>query len=136
LILPEFFLVVNLQHYPLKMPGARGPVPVNRDLPSEILTLLAEKDGFATEDAFPNIPRPEVKAAVDRLASRDMVEYDTKEKEVVLLTEESERICDEGSHEYKVWDAVRRKGKISIKELPVSIMFPIGMVKLLIYWTE
>ena len=118
------------------MPGARGPVPINRDLPTEILTLLSEKDSIATDDVFPNISQPEVKSAVDRLASRDMVEYDTKEKEVVLLTEESERICEEGSHEYKVWDAVRRKGKISIKELPVSTLFHIGLACLLIYRTE
>jgi phenylalanyl-tRNA synthetase alpha chain len=104
------------------MPGARGPVPVHRDLPTEILTLLSQKDSFATNDAFPNVPQVEVKAAIDRLGSRDMVEYDTQEKEIVLLTEESERICEEGSHEYKVWDAVRRKGKLSIKELPVSFL--------------
>jgi phenylalanyl-tRNA synthetase alpha chain len=122
LTLPEFSIQVSLLRYTLKMPGARGPVPVHRDLPTDILTLLSQKDSFATNDAFPNVPQVEVKAAIDRLGSRDMVEYDTQEKEIVLLTEESERICEEGSHEYKVWDAVRRKGKISIKELPVSFL--------------
>lgn len=34
------------------------------------------------------------------------------------MTKEGQSIAQEGSHEYKVWDAVRQKGKISIKELP------------------
>jgi len=39
----------------------------------------------------------------------------------VLLTAEGKMICDEGSHEFKVWDAVRRRGKLGIKELPVGV---------------
>jgi len=97
-------------------------VPVNRDIPAEMLTLLSEKDTFSSSDAFPDVPNSETKSAIDRLASRDMIEYDTKEKEIVLLTPESEQICAEGSHEYKVWDAVRRKGRIAIKELPVRYL--------------
>src|ERR1700712_4379224 len=108
------------------MPGARGPVPVpekdsNRDLPQEILDLLSKQETFTTSDAFPGIAEPIIKAALDRLKSRSMIEYDPKEKEIVVLTQEGKLICDEGSHEYKVWDAVRRKGKLSIKELPVSL---------------
>jgi phenylalanyl-tRNA synthetase alpha chain len=89
------------------------------DLPQEILNLLGEKETFTTSEAFPDIPQRQIKAAIDRLGSRSMVEYDTKDTELVLLTTEGKMICDEGSHEYKVWDAVRRKGKLSIKELPV-----------------
>jgi phenylalanyl-tRNA synthetase alpha chain len=104
------------------MPGARGPVPVvNRDLPAEILALLAEKETITTDDAFPEASNVEVKSAIDRLKSRDMIEYETKDTEIVLLTAESEKICEEGSHEYKVWDAVRKKGKIAIKDLPKEV---------------
>jgi phenylalanyl-tRNA synthetase alpha chain len=98
----------------------RGPVPITRDLPREILTYLSSHNSLTTSHVFPTATQTEIKSAIDRLYSREMVEYDTKETEVVLLTPESERICEEGSPEYKVWDVVRRKGKIAIKELPVG----------------
>ena len=108
------------------MPGARGPVPVplqdgNRDLTREILAGIDSKGSISSSEDFPDIPQAEIKAAIDRLASRSMIEYDTTDREVVLLSKEGEQICAEGSHEYKVWDAVRQKGKISIKDLPVSV---------------
>jgi len=46
-----------------------------------------------------------------------MIEYETRDKEIVVLTEEGTQICDEGSHEWKVWDAVKRKGRIAVKDL-------------------
>jgi phenylalanyl-tRNA synthetase alpha chain len=110
------------------MSGTRGPVPVHQvsggDLTQKILDILDEKETLTTSETFPDIPQREIKAAIDRLGSRSMVEYDTKDTELVLLTTEGKTICDEGSHEYKVWDAVRRKGKLSIKELPVRFRVP------------
>jgi phenylalanyl-tRNA synthetase alpha chain len=108
-----------------KMLPSRGPVPVvkkesnDRDLAHEILTTLSTKDSFTSADAFPNVSQQEFKSALDRVASRSMVLYDTIDKELVLLTPEGQAICEEGSHEYKVWDLVRRKGKVSMKELSV-----------------
>ena len=110
------------------MPGTRGPVPVPfttntsqpRDLTKEILTLLETKPEIHTADDFPDVSQVEIKAALDRLASRQMIQYDTVEAEKVILTKEGQVICDEGSHEFKVWDAVKRKGRMGIKELPVS----------------
>jgi phenylalanyl-tRNA synthetase alpha chain len=49
-----------------------------------------------------------------------MVEYKTNDKEQVVLTSESEGIVANGSHEFKVWKAVKEAGKIAIKELPVG----------------
>lgn len=92
-----------------------------RDLTLEILEALDSNPTFATSAQFPQISQNEVKAALDRLASRLMVTYETKDTEQVLLTPEAQGICDEGSHEYKVWDAVRKNGKIEIKELAVSL---------------
>lgn len=108
------------------MPGTRGPVPVplqtgSRDLTLEILKQLDSREPFKSQDAFPDIPQAEIKAALDRLASRSMVQYDTTDREVVVLTEEGEQIAKDGSHEYKVWRAVQESGKLHIKELPVSI---------------
>jgi phenylalanyl-tRNA synthetase alpha chain len=106
------------------MPGQRGPVPVvqpngSRDLPHTILETLEHTDPVQTSTTFPDVSQAEIKAAIDRLASRSMVEYDTSDSEIVVLTAEGKQIADEGSHEYKVWKVVKDNGKVSIKELPV-----------------
>jgi hypothetical protein len=108
-------------HQSHNMPPARGPVPVRseRDLPHEILAILADNDSCVTTEAFREVPQPEIKSAIDRLASRSMVLYETNDTELVLLTQEALTICEDGSHEYKVWDAVKRLGKIAVKDLPV-----------------
>lgn len=106
------------------MPGQRGPVPVvqpngSRDLPHTILETLEHTDPIQTSTTFPDVSQAEIKAAIDRLASRSMVEYDTSDSEIVVLTAEGKQIADEGSHEYKVWKVVKDNGKVAIKELPV-----------------
>jgi phenylalanyl-tRNA synthetase alpha chain len=108
------------------MPGQRGPVPVplkdgHRDITQEILNLLDSQPTFKTSEAFPDVGQIEIKAALDRLASRSMIEYETKDAEILQLTDEAEKIVAEGSHEWKVWDAVKRAGKIPLKELPVRV---------------
>lgn len=117
------------------MPGTRGPVPVlprdeKHDVTQDVLDLLDEKPTIHTSEDFPQIPQPEIKAALDRLKSRSMILYETADSEQVLLTGEAKTICDEGSHEYKVWDAVRQNGKLSIKELPVGFLRPVPISKL------
>lgn len=121
------------------MPGARGPVPVSgspqqgahggssssntsNDLSREILAAVDDNGPVATKDAFPTVGQAEIKAALDRLASRQMVSYETHDTDVVHLTDEGALICREGSHEYKVLEAVRRKGgRLAIRSLPVSV---------------
>jgi len=90
------------------------------DLTLQILETLESHDPMATQDLFPHVSQAEMKAALDRLASRSMVEYDTHDSEEVVLTSEGQQICDEGSHEYKVWDAVRKAGKLSPKDQAVG----------------
>lgn len=106
------------------MPGTRGAVPVplkagGRDLTKDILEALEAKESFMTNIEFPNVSQQEIKAALDRLRSRSMIDYETLDSEQVLLTKEGREIAEEGSHEYKVWDVVKSKGKIAIKDLPV-----------------
>jgi phenylalanyl-tRNA synthetase alpha chain len=89
------------------MTGQRGPVPVlhtegNRDLNKEVLEVLGAQPVFKTEEKFPDVGQIEIKATLDRLASRSMIEYETEDSQVVLLTEEGEAISKEGSHEFKV----------------------------------
>jgi len=114
------------------MPGARGPVPVSQDskpdLSQQILNLLGEKPELQTNNEFPESTQAEIKAGLDRLASRSMVEYDTSTTDQVALTQEAETICQEGSHEYKVWDAIKTKGKLTIKELLVRVTHKIYFV--------
>jgi len=86
------------------------------DLTITVLETLEFQDPLPTQDAFPDFSQAEIKAALDRLASRSMVAYDTHDKEEVILTGEGQQICDEGSHEYKVWHAVRQAGKLSPKD--------------------
>ena len=98
--------------------GTRGPVPVplkneERNVTQDVLDLLESKQDF------PSIPQAEIKAALDRLASRSMVEYQTQDSEQVILTPEAESIVADGSHEFKVWKAVKDAGKVPIKELAV-----------------
>ncbi|KAK4991027.1 Phenylalanyl-tRNA synthetase, beta subunit, cytoplasmic [Elasticomyces elasticus] len=103
------------------MPGTRGPVPVPLgDLTQQILDKLETTAPFSTDSEL-DASQSEVKAALDRLASRSMVAYETKDTEQVLLTDEGQTICDQGSHEFKVWDAVTRKGKIAVKDLAAAV---------------
>jgi hypothetical protein len=108
------------------MAGQRGPVPVygqasGRDLTQEVLDLLSTKQTVATETDLADVAQAEIKAALDRLASRNMITYETNDQEQVVLTKEGEVIANEGSHEFKVWDAVKRRGQMPLKELQVML---------------
>lgn len=77
------------------------------DLTNSILDALSKSDApILSSDAFPSSPSSSVKSALDRLASRQMVQYDTMDREVVALTAEGEQIAANGSHEVKVFEAV------------------------------
>ena len=108
--------------------GTRGPVPVplesqDRNLTQEVLDLLDTKSPLQTSEDFPAVPQRDIKAALDRLASRSMVEYKTNDAEQAELTPEAESIVADGSHEFRVWAAVKEAGKIPIKELPVGAVW-------------
>ena len=116
------------------MPGQRGPVPVplqdgKTDATQVLLDTLdtAKTTPLLTNVEFPTIPPKEIKAALDRLASRSMVTYKAKDTEIVLLTTEGKEIVDEGSHEWKVWHAVKEQGKLDMKEL-ASVVGPSAKV--------
>ncbi|KAL2857140.1 tRNA synthetases class II core domain (F)-domain-containing protein [Aspergillus pseudoustus] len=77
------------------------------DLTSLILDALSKSDGpIFSSEAFPSTPSLSVKSAVDRLGSREMVIYETIDREIVVLTKEGEDIVANGSHEAKVFEAV------------------------------
>ncbi|PWY91156.1 phenylalanyl-tRNA synthetase beta chain cytoplasmic [Aspergillus heteromorphus CBS 117.55] len=90
------------------------------DMTSPILDTLSASDAsILSSEAFPSTPSLNVKAALDRLASRQMVEYETIEKEIAVLTPEGDEIATNGSHEAKVFQAVLAAlDGLKIGELP------------------
>ena len=77
------------------------------DLTAEVLNLLSQTDEkILSTDAFPSTPSSEIKSALDRLKSREMVFYETIDKDEAVLTPEAEGIAANGSHEAKVFEAV------------------------------
>ena len=92
------------------------------DHTADVLSALANSDGpILTAEAFPELPSTIIKSSLDRLGSREMLSYKTLEREEYLLTKEAEGIAAEGSHEAKVFEAVRNAvDGLKISDLQVS----------------
>ncbi|KAK0636857.1 phenylalanyl-tRNA synthetase alpha chain [Bombardia bombarda] len=92
------------------------------DLTSQILQALDQASPLLSTEAFPAAGFVELKAALDRLASRDMVRYDTLEREEALLEPEGEQIAANGSHEARVFEALRTAVEgLTVQELEKAI---------------
>ena len=91
------------------------------DLTSQVLEALSHSNGpILSAETFPSIPSTMVKSALDRLGSREMVTYKTIDREEAILTPEAEGIAKDGSHEAKVFEAVRQAVEgLKIADLPV-----------------
>lgn len=91
------------------------------DLTAEVLNILSQTDEkILSTDAFPSAPSSEIKSALDRLKSREMIVYETIDKEEAVLTPEAEGIAANGSHEAKVFEAVLQAvDGMKISDLPV-----------------
>ena len=91
------------------------------DLTTQILDALSKCDGsILSTDAFPSTPSTEIKSALDRLKSREMVTYEAIDKEEAILTAEAEGVAANGSPEAKVFEAVRKAMQgLKIADLPV-----------------
>ena len=86
---------------------AAGNAAPTGDLTSRILHALAASDPVHTAEVFPEETFVDLKAAIDSLYSRDMVTYKQLEKETVILEPEAEQIAAHGSHEARVFEALR-----------------------------
>jgi phenylalanyl-tRNA synthetase alpha chain len=92
------------------------------DLPSEILQLLSRRDPILSSEAFPSQKSADVKSALDRLASRSMIGYDTIDREEAILEGEGVEIEANGSHEARVFEALRKSVEgLTVKELETEI---------------
>ena len=91
------------------------------NLTAEVLDILSRTDKpILSTEAFPSTPSTDVKSALDRLKSRDMVSYETIDKDEAILTPEAEGIAANGSHEAKVFEAVLQAVEgMKISDLPV-----------------
>lgn len=92
------------------------------DLATQTLHKLAAQSPILSSEAFPTISFQDVKSALDRLASRSMITYETIEREEPLLEPEAEQIAAHGSHEARVFEAVRKAMEgLTIQELEKAI---------------
>src|SRR5262245_61631035 len=92
------------------------------DINSEILHALSKTDPILSSEAFPATPWTDIKAAADRLASRSMVTYEQIDREEAVLEPEGEQIAAHGSHEARVFEALRQALEgLTVAELEEAI---------------
>jgi len=92
------------------------------DLPSEILLALSKSDPILSSEAFHSHKSADVKGALDRLGSRSMITYDTIEREEAVLEPEAVEIEANGSHEARVFEALRTAVEgLTVSELEKAV---------------
>jgi phenylalanyl-tRNA synthetase alpha chain len=92
------------------------------DLTSEILHALSQNDPILSSEAFPSQKSTDVKSALDRLGSRSMIIYETNDREEPVLEAEGQEIAANGSHEARVFEALRQAmDGLTIQELEAVI---------------
>ncbi|KAK1636729.1 tRNA synthetase class II core domain-containing protein [Colletotrichum phormii] len=92
------------------------------DLTSQILLALSQKDPILSAEHFPEFHFTDVKAALDRLGSRSMVTYESIDREEAILEAEGKQISEHGSHEARVFEAVRKALEgLTVQELEAAV---------------
>jgi len=92
------------------------------DLLSDILQALSTADHILSSEALPSYKSADIKGALDSLASRFMVTYDTIDREEAILEPEAEGIAEHGSHEARVFEALRQAlDGLTIPELDAAV---------------
>lgn len=92
------------------------------DLALQILQLLSTQEPILSSEALPNIAAQDVKSALDRIGSRSMITYETIEREEAILEPEGQQFVANGSHEARVFEAVRQAVEgLTIQELEKAI---------------
>lgn len=96
--------------------------PQTGDLPNDILQILSKNDHILSSDAFPTLTAAEVKPALDKLASREMITYDTTNRDEYELLPEAQGIAQNGSHEARIFEALRQAvDGLSLAELETAV---------------
>ncbi|OAA63676.1 phenylalanyl-tRNA synthetase beta chain cytoplasmic [Niveomyces insectorum RCEF 264] len=101
------------------MASSKGP---SGDLATEILHALSDAETLLTSEAFPQVKSTDLKSALDRLASRSMVTYETLERDEPVLEAEGEQVAANGSHEARVFEALRQAVEgLSVADLEAAV---------------
>lgn len=88
------------------------------DLTAQVLSVLNKADGpVLTAQAFPDKDFVTVKSAVDRLRSREFLEAKQVDRIELVPTEEGATFVQHGSPEARVYNVVKEKGKVVIKDV-------------------
>lgn len=107
------------------IPTPSGQGGAEGDLAVQILKALDQAPTLPllSGQAFPASSFAELKAALDKLASREMVRFDTIDKEVAVLESEGEYIVANGSHEARVFNTLLAAGEtgLTVQELEKAI---------------
>ncbi|KAI4253099.1 MAG: hypothetical protein LQ352_003909 [Teloschistes flavicans] len=90
------------------------------ELTTQVLDALSHNEGsIVSNEVFPSIDFTTMKSALDRLGSREFIEFRQINREEAILTPEAEGVAAEGSHEAKVFEAVRQAVEgLKIDDLP------------------
>lgn len=92
------------------------------DLTAQVLRALSSADGpILTSDIFPEADFVSVKSAVDKLRSREFLEAKQVDRLELVPTPEGASFVQYGSPEARVYNTVKAKGQVSIKELPTLV---------------
>lgn len=101
---------------------ASGQNGLPGDLTSEILQALSKIDPILSSEAFPSQKSADVKSALDRLGSRSMITYATIDREEAILEPEAVEIEANGSHEARVFEALRNSiAGLTVSELEAAV---------------
>ncbi|CAK7266110.1 Phenylalanyl-tRNA synthetase, beta subunit, cytoplasmic [Sporothrix epigloea] len=92
------------------------------ELTAAVLHALADVESLVTSEVFPLEKSTDIKAALDRLRSRSMLAYETLERDEYYLEPEGEQIAAEGSHEARVFEALRQAVEgLSVADLEKAV---------------
>ena len=104
------------------MPTAEDGEGGQPDLPSQILQALSKQDPIFSAESFPSQKSTDVKSALDRLGSRSMISYETLDREEAILEPEGRGIAANGSHEARVFEALRQAmNGLTVAELEAAV---------------
>lgn len=92
------------------------------DLTSEVLQALSQNDEILSSETFPTHKSADIKSSLDRLASRSMIIYKTIDREEAVLEPEAQEIAANGSHEARVFEALRKAVEgLTVSELEAAV---------------
>lgn len=103
--------------------GLSASANMAEDLTAQVLHVLSSSTGpVLTSEAFPNASFVAVKAAVDRLRSREFIQAEQIDRLELVLTKEGQDIAENGSNGARVFEAVRAALEgLKIKDLPAAV---------------